>query len=870
MAEYNLNGILFKDITSELNNGRVTIRANVENTTGVALNEQVVEVTVYNTSRTETFIFEGHLQAMGIDGTDQFNETHETSKLTSVGDLEIAEIVNIPDTETDGIKFQNIRVTNNGTSTSNMSMWIENNTGSIVEAGYYNITLLDSTGTEIIILSKYIEELQVGQEIKIELSSDNLDIAKVKAVNSFKMEKEPIDTEKMRSDVDDLQSGVVEISNELDLAKEDIADLKSNVESVNTEIDTIKSNLSSLESKENAFESSTNTSISNLETKHDTDISRINTKLAELDETDNREKTDIINIQENIDNIESNVQTNANDITTLENRQNALESNLATTNTNVETNKINITNINTNITSMKKDITTNKTDISTLKDNIKDLQTSDNTIKTSIINIQDGQDEAKTAIEGIGTKVTSLETKMAVAEDNIDDLESDVSTIKADLKSIVDKNTEQTISINNLSKDLSTANSNITSIQSDINNLEEADEEINRNVTTLLENDRNINSKVTNNETEIQSIKTQLPQIETNKTNIENLQTSVANLQTNITSLEPRVTSNTTEITLLKTASENTNADILAVKTNITSINDNIGGIEEDLDALEEKHDTDIQGINQSLGEQDDDMQKVQDDLATIFSDIIKIEEKINELQEEENPTDPIDPSVPTSPSVLEKLVADYLKESINNLLCVIIPRHDTSSNWTLNDPILAYGEYGVEDDTHRVKRGDGENKWADLDYETFGIENIIATTAAEISYSNTNTGISKVDVQEVLDYLIENQLSMRQEIDLKEEIRNKAYAITEAKVNDTTFPSTKAVFDYVSGLFTDKMLVPIPPDESRYVLQSENGIMKWVTGASVTGDITILEDKVEDQQREIDALKKRIDELENLNEVEF
>lgn len=51
-----------------------------------------------------------------------------------------------------------------------------------------------------------------------------------------------------------------------------------------------------------------------------------------------------------------------------------------------------------------------------------------------------------------------------------------------------------------------------------------------------------------------------------------------------------------------------------------------------------------------------------------------------------------------------------------------IILRHDISTNWTTNNPVLANGEYGIEDDTHRVKRGDGSTAWIDLSYETFGI----------------------------------------------------------------------------------------------------------------------------------------------------
>ena len=55
-----------------------------------------------------------------------------------------------------------------------------------------------------------------------------------------------------------------------------------------------------------------------------------------------------------------------------------------------------------------------------------------------------------------------------------------------------------------------------------------------------------------------------------------------------------------------------------------------------------------------------------------------------------------------------------------------IVLRHDTSTNWMVNDPILYLGEYGVEDDTHRVKRGDGESKWSELNYEEFGLRYLI------------------------------------------------------------------------------------------------------------------------------------------------
>lgn len=56
-----------------------------------------------------------------------------------------------------------------------------------------------------------------------------------------------------------------------------------------------------------------------------------------------------------------------------------------------------------------------------------------------------------------------------------------------------------------------------------------------------------------------------------------------------------------------------------------------------------------------------------------------------------------------------------------------IILRHDTSTEWMVNDPILAFGEYGVEDDTHRLKRGDGDTPWSELPYEEMGLSYLIS-----------------------------------------------------------------------------------------------------------------------------------------------
>ena len=46
-----------------------------------------------------------------------------------------------------------------------------------------------------------------------------------------------------------------------------------------------------------------------------------------------------------------------------------------------------------------------------------------------------------------------------------------------------------------------------------------------------------------------------------------------------------------------------------------------------------------------------------------------------------------------------------------------IVLRNDTASRWATANPILHSGEAGVENDTLKLKVGDGLSNWNDLPY---------------------------------------------------------------------------------------------------------------------------------------------------------
>lgn len=53
----------------------------------------------------------------------------------------------------------------------------------------------------------------------------------------------------------------------------------------------------------------------------------------------------------------------------------------------------------------------------------------------------------------------------------------------------------------------------------------------------------------------------------------------------------------------------------------------------------------------------------------------------------------------------------------MNSVQATIKVRHDTAENWISKNPVLAYGEYGLEDSTFLLKIGDGVTDWRHLPY---------------------------------------------------------------------------------------------------------------------------------------------------------
>lgn len=84
-------------------------------------------------------------------------------------------------------------------------------------------------------------------------------------------------------------------------------------------------------------------------------------------------------------------------------------------------------------------------------------------------------------------------------------------------------------------------------------------------------------------------------------------------------------------------------------------------------------------------------------------------------------------------------------------LKTTIIMRNDTAENWSTKHPILAKGEFGVENDTNKFKIGDGVTAWDELGYagtDETQINSLIA--AAEDNFTEVVPNDSETDAQAI------------------------------------------------------------------------------------------------------------------------
>lgn len=88
--------------------------------------------------------------------------------------------------------------------------------------------------------------------------------------------------------------------------------------------------------------------------------------------------------------------------------------------------------------------------------------------------------------------------------------------------------------------------------------------------------------------------------------------------------------------------------------------------------------------------------------------------------------------------------------------------RRDTSTNWSLNNPVLALGEPGLETDTQIIKYGDGVTTWNNLTYAN--LKNLSEFTTANLAEYSANLYFTNARVYanvDLMDFATNSQLAL-------------------------------------------------------------------------------------------------------------
>lgn len=109
--------------------------------------------------------------------------------------------------------------------------------------------------------------------------------------------------------------------------------------------------------------------------------------------------------------------------------------------------------------------------------------------------------------------------------------------------------------------------------------------------------------------------------------------------------------------------------------------------------------------------------------------------------------------------------------------------RHDEAADWTLRNPVLAAGEYGLETDTWLIKIGDGVRDWAHLPYLNRLDETYFKYDSTNNEYTFSDEFMNKIHTLEAAAGQAITQL-----------------IVTEPPVNDTDVPNKKYVDDAIAA----------------------------------------------------------------------
>lgn len=128
--------------------------------------------------------------------------------------------------------------------------------------------------------------------------------------------------------------------------------------------------------------------------------------------------------------------------------------------------------------------------------------------------------------------------------------------------------------------------------------------------------------------------------------------------------------------------------------------------------------------------------------------------------------------------------------------------RHDTATNWTTANPILAEGEAGVETDTNKFKIGDGVTNWNNLAYQGNG------GGGGDLSNYYTKTETDTLLEEKANDFVVESPLKL--ETPTTSSISFNTYDKGEVNYN---YETGEYYYGFAEDRTTFQIIIDIPKD---------------------------------------------------------
>ena len=171
-----------------------------------------------------------------------------------------------------------------------------------------------------------------------------------------------------------------------------------------------------------------------------------------------------------------------------------------------------------------------------------------------------------------------------------------------------------------------------------------------------------------------------------------------------------------------------------------------------------------------------------------------------------------------------------------------LVLRNGTSAQWTAANPVLLKGELGLENDTRRMKIGDGIAAWEDLPYADKEVRDLVEAAKTSLDESLTDirdaikSGATLDEAKAALQALGDNYKDL---FSLAGTLKSFLESTDTA---DTTINKWKEIEQFLSGISDTESLTALLEELEENITAAYTKAIEDKLGAQFEDDIFILD----------------------------